>query len=560
MTLTNGARSALRASGLLPAIRRARRLFRHHTAPAEQRPEVRVDPVPPLAPFPPARYIFAVGAIPRRYAGRTASVLTKTRLLGEHGVPCEILTMNYSAELDDITTEISARGALGDNVRIVNLYDALAGEHPDPGGEPITHPVDQPGMDWVKDEDAPVYRYFENGVYRLYQRFDYAGRLILRDSFNENRGRTRRDEFDKVGRIRRTTYYDLHFNRPRQEVYFRPDGTAYMNKWLVVDPEDLTVEVERITMFDEQEQPTRVLHSHIELIQSYLDRIVGQDRVFLTVESRRTDPETLGYHRPNVKQLYVLHNPHISPPFTKLHRIRETYAPLLSQHAEVDATVFLTNAQRADAEVVFGRQDSFHVIPHPVTPAPPDPDIERDPNLVVMLARLDQQKQVDHAIEAFRDVLVQRPGARLEIYGRGPEEKALQALIKRHRLGRSVRLKGYTTDPSGVYRRASVALLTSRYEGFGLVVAEALAHGCPVVSYDLKYGPSDIIDDGVDGFLVAEGDTAALARRVVLLLGDDDLRRSMSAAALEAADRFSPDAFVARWSALFSALDAKGWG
>ena len=134
MTLTTSARSALRASGLLPAARRLRRLFHQHGTPAEQRPAPRVDPVPPLVPFPQARYIFAVGAIPRRYAGRTASVLTKTRLLGEHGVPCEILTMNYSAELDDITAEIRARGALGENVRIINLYDALAGEHPDPGG------------------------------------------------------------------------------------------------------------------------------------------------------------------------------------------------------------------------------------------------------------------------------------------------------------------------------------------------------------------------------------------------------------------------------------------
>lgn len=554
------ARSVLRSTGLLSIARRVRRRLGIASGGRTPRPVLRVDPVPPLQPFPEARYIFIVGAIPRRYAGRTASVLTKTKLLGAQGVPCEILTMNYSAELDDITAEIRARGALGENVRIINLYDAVAGEHSDPGGEPVSHPIDEPGMSWLKDDDAPVYRYFEDGVYRLYKRFDYAGRLIVRDRFNENRGRTQRDEFDHQGRIRRTTYFDLHFNKPRQEVYFRPDGTAYMNKWLVVDPEDLTVEVERITLFDEQERPTGVLHSHVELIRSYLDRIVGQDRVFLSVESRRTDPETLGYHRPNVKQLYVLHNPHINPPFTKLHRIRETYAPLLNQHAEVDATIFLTNSQRADAEAVFGRQDSFHVIPHPIHPPEPDTTTVRDPNLVVMLARLDQQKQVDHAITAFREVVKHRPQARLEIYGRGPDESQLRSLISRYNLERSVKLKGYTTNPSAVYRRAALSLLTSGYEGFGLVVAESLAHGCPVVSYDLKYGPADIIDDRVDGILVPPDDVSGLARRVVELLSDDQARAAMSEAALRAAERFSGDAFVARWSAVFNDLDAKGWG
>jgi poly(glycerol-phosphate) alpha-glucosyltransferase len=118
---------------------------------------------------------------------------------------------------------------------------------------------------------------------------------------------------------------------------------------------------------------------------------------------------------------------------------------------------------------------------------------------------------------------------------------------------------GYTTDPSGVYRRASLSLLTSRYEGFGLVVAESLAHGCPVVSYDLKYGPADIIADGVDGFLVPSGDVKGLARRIVEVLSDDGLHGSLSEAALRAAARFSPDAFVARWSKLFNDLDAKGW-
>ena len=176
------------------------------------------------------------------------------------------------------------------------------------------------------------------------------------------------------------------------------------------------------------------------------------------------------------------------------------------------------------------------------------------------MARLDQQKQPDHAIDAFARVVREVPDARLEIYGRGPDENALRSLISRHGLGRSVKLKGYTTNPSAVYRRAALSLLTSRYEGFGLVVVEALAHGCPVVSYDLKYGPADIIEDGVDGYLVPLGDVDALARREVELLGDYATRAAMSQAAQPAATRFSPESFVARWSAVFYKLDAEGWG
>ncbi len=551
------ARRALAATGLLGLARRIR-ARRGAARQVAVRRAATIEPAPPLQPFPKARYVFAVGAIPRRYAGRTASVLAKTKLFAEAaGVSCEILTMNFSSELDDVRHEIEQRGALGAGVRIVNLYDSLWGEAG--ARPPVTHPVDEPGMDAIKDPDGAVYRYYENGVYRLYKRFDYEGRLIVRDWFNENRGRTQRDEFGPDGHIRRTTYYDLHYNKPRQEVYFRPDGTAFMNKWLVVDPADLSTDVERITLFDAAERPTRVLTSHVELIQDYLDRMVGDDHVFLSVESRRTDPEVIDYHRPNVKRIYVLHNPHITPPFTDPRKIRASYRQILDRADDASAIVFLTPAQRADAEVTFGRRPNFVVIPHPVSLPSSDAAAQRDPDLVVMLARLDQQKQVDAAIRAFAEVVRKRPRARLEIYGRGPQEKALRALIASLGLSRSVRLAGYTSDPGAVYRKASVSLLTSSYEGFGLVILEAMAHGCPVVSFDLNYGPGDMIEHGETGFLVPQGDTAALARRTVEVLSDPRLRDRMGAAGIAAAAAFSRDSFLARWSQLFRQLDDEGW-
>ena len=182
------------------------------------------------------------------------------------------------------------------------------------------------------------------------------------------------------------------------------------------------------------------------------------------------------------------------------------------------------------------------------------PPVARDPKLVVMVARLDQQKQVDHAIDAFARALRQVPDARLEIYGRGALTSQLQARIKRLGVSGSVTLAGFTDNPALAYRRAAVSLLTSKYEGFGLVLVESFQCGCPVVSYDLRYGPSDIITDGVDGYLVPPGDVAALAGAIVKVLEQPELAAAMSRAAIVAARRFSERAFVARWSALFNRL------
>lgn len=522
-------------------------------------PPMRFDPVPDLRKLPNAKYVYVVGAIPRNFGGRTASILHKCRLLKQiGGVDSTIVTLNYSAEIDDISEDLRQRGLLIDGIEIVNIHDFFDGDSAYNGPE-IVHEIDEPGMDKIRDPDQEVYRYFENGVYRLYKRFDFSGRLIVRDFFNENRGRTRRDEFNPNGTIRRTTYMDLHYNKPRQEIFYRGDGTPYLNKWLVVNKQTLTTRVERITVMDAHGHPTHVLFSNVELIQSYFDRLIGNERAFLIVESRRSDHETLGYLRPNVKQVYVLHNPHIAPPFEDVSLIRPAYKQLMDNRTLVDGVVFLTNAQRADAELHFGRQQNFQVIPHPADPGAPAPFANRDPDLVVMLARLDQQKQIAHAIDVFVQVLAQRPTARLDIYGHGPQEAMLQTKIDKLGIGESVRLAGYTKDPAAVYRQASLSLLTSKYEGFGLVLLESLSNGCPVVSYDAKYGPGDIVVDGVNGFLVPNGDQAAMAKRVCDILSDGYLRAKLSGNAALEMSNFSEENFVSRWSGLFHGLFDEPW-
>lgn len=552
------AKRLLRATGTYDVALRLYRAARRRTLPKPV--EIRVDPVPAMQPFPKdVRLVFAVGAIPRQYAGRTASIFAKTKMFYEvAGVRSQILTMNYSGELDDVTRVARDRGALSEGVEVINLHEFF-GQQSGPASDPITYPVEEPGMSSIRDRDQEVYRFFEGGIYRLYKRYDYAGRLIVRDHFNENRARTRRDEFYQNGSPRRVTFYDLHHNLPRQEVYYRADGTPYLTRWLVLEGQPLAPRVERLTLFDMEGKPNHVAYSDIGLVHAYLDRVVGDDRVILSVESRRADPETLSYERPNVKQVYVLHNPHIAAPFVDPKKVRPAYRPLLDNADKVGSVVFLTNAQRADAEARYGRRSNFQVIPHAVPKPTIDPSVTRDPRLVVMLARLDQQKRIPHAIKAFAKVLQRVPDARLDIYGRGPDQAALKKLIAELGVADSVRLRGYTTNPSEVYQTAAMSLLTSSYEGFGLVILESLGHGCPVVSYDLKYGPADLITDGENGFLVPDGNTTELAQRVISVLTAPGLQARLSRNAPDALKGFTPETFVARWSHLFNRLDNAGW-
>jgi glycosyltransferase involved in cell wall biosynthesis len=507
------------------------------------------------ARLPDARYVFLVDVLPRNHAGRTASILTKTRLLAERGGQESVIVTAYdSSQLDDISHGLRERGLLVDGVEAHSLHDF----YPDPTElDPGEHhrPFEEPGMTWIVDDAAGQFHFFEHGLHRLSKRIDHRGHLIVLDWFNPAHNRTRSDEFWSNGVQRRTVFFDLHYGVARQELLHRRDGSVRLSIWWAVDPVTKVRSPERIVAFDLDGRPERELGSYPEVIHACLDGLIGDQPAFLSCEARRVDEWVLDYRRPNVRQLHVLHNAHLRPPYDDVHKIRPIYTPLLTS-PNVDATVFLTHRQKREAEAHFGPHPSYQVIPHSVPEAVEAEPVARDPKLVVMMARLDQQKQIDHAIDAFAQVVKAVPDARLEIYGRGTADGALRAQIRRLGLTRSVKLGGFTSDPMGVYRHAGLSLLTSKYEGFGLVLVESLQHGCPVVSYDIAYGPADIVIDGTNGRLVPPGNKHKLARAIIDLLRDPTKLAEFSANAPASVATFSEQAFVDRWTALFTQLAA----
>lgn len=166
---------------------------------------------------------------------------------------------------------------------------------------------------------------------------------------------------------------------------------------------------------------------------------------------------------------------------------------------------------------------------------------------VAAMGRLVPQKGFDLLIRAFARVVQARPEARLTIWGDGADRKALENMAAELGIADAVRLPGRTTDPSGAFSQAGLFVLPSRYEGFGLVLAEAMSAGLPVVSFDCESGPSEIVRDGVDGLLVPPEDTAALAAAILQVMGNDDIAGRFAAHAPAVDKRFDFAKQAALW-------------
>jgi glycosyltransferase involved in cell wall biosynthesis len=224
------------------------------------------------------------------------------------------------------------------------------------------------------------------------------------------------------------------------------------------------------------------------------------------------------------------------------------------RYRNLDALCVLTAADESDyRRVLAGSGVRVARIPNSLAETDPARS-PLDRPVVVAAGRLVRSKGFHTMIEAFAHVARAHPDWQLRIFGSGPERDRLRRLIENRRLSGNVRLMGVTDRLEEELAGASVFALSSRHEGFGMVLAEAMSHGVPVVSFDCPVGPREVVTDGHDGLLVPLGDIAGLAAALNRLVEDPALRRDLGGNAAVSARRYSAEVIGPQWEALFTDL------
>lgn len=453
--------------------------------------------------LPEGRQLAVTWGVPDRFGGMTSALLHRSRAFVRlAGREVDVVTFDPRPDIAAVRDRLLATGQLIPGLRLRNLYEDLRGASW-PEARAVEHPLGPPD---AHADDRHVTVAPDGAELRVAVR---DGQRVLLEHVRADGSVAVRDE-----RLRE------------------------------VGPPRL------ITAFDAAGVPLRQWTSAWDCYDDWLDGLIGTERAFAITDSKTAARFMARRPRPNLVSLHLVHNSHLVGAERPWGVLRPSRRSVFTHLERFDGVVFLTERQRADAAALVSDPGNLAVVPNGIDAPAGEfvPDGDRDAASGVVLARLTTRKRVDHAIEVVRRCRAAGMPATLVVFGEGPDAAALEQQVVASGLDGVVSYAGHRSDAADAFAPASWTLLTSTFEGSPLVLAEAMARGCLPVAYDIPYGPADLITDGVDGFLVPDGDPGAAAEAVARLIATPSAERErMREAARATATRHDDQRIVAEW-------------
>lgn len=494
-------------------------------------------------------YIFMQGNLHSKPAGLQKSALQRATAFKKRGFDFTILTNHYSPNHNLEMSKLRDKGLLNNSVRSMYQDFELDGAHS--SGEV------------VNDEFLSEYDIITDAVNLNWQRAYYNGEyryFIVRDTSTQRIIKVK--ELFKSATVIKETTYDSISGRPvfqylfdfrtgqkiRKNLLNSTGGVYYSETY------DSKGNILEIQLFTQKGSYSFKSLGDITLhwLNEYVDDTDNED-VTIISEYAEFKEALINFKLQRQKKqlttkiLIALHNNHLDNG-----SIKPYFREIFSRMDDYDAVIALTEEQKNDLESTFGSENTnIFVVPHSIVHRD-FTNITREPNRITVGARLAPVKNIEDSIRAIHLVIKKLPTVKFYIFGHGPLKDAYAKLINELNVSDSVVLKGFTDDMNEEYAKSDLAIMTSINEGFPLSLIEAMDAGAVPVVYPFKYGPRDMINNGVSGVIVSQPTYHDVADAVVDLLVNRFKLERLRGETQNISNIFSEDNMIDKWINVFN--------
>lgn len=492
--------------------------------------------------------------------GLAKAVLNRSTLFCEKGHSVTILTIEADKDYKMIENELKKRDMLNPSVKIINIYNYYKKKNTRKSlikkiisrvnyytKKAVVHEL---GYKIINEYDTKRKAYYlRSNNYLMHKKWRKGGSLEYIDYFNENGSLKKRVHYLHGFIIKEVSY---EAGQISQKKYYTDDGFCYLIELFNNFQKNL------IFLFSRNKE-VMTFNNEKKFHKEFITEICKgyDDKPYLICDGSGPTPTISNIDSEVAYKISQLHsNPYIKP-YCFGSPMREV--GILDGHLEkVDAFITLTEKQRKDIIKEFGDHNNTYVIPNFVLNNE-ELELTKDANKISMFIRFSPEKNVEDAIKAFKLVVNKKEKATLDIFGRVGsvhgehyEFNKIQKLIKKLHLEHNVFLKGFTDEVDVEMSKSIATLLTSKFEGFGMVILESMFNSTPVISYDINYGPSDLIDHEIDGFLVKPNKIEQMAEYIIELLEDTEKAKKMGLIARKKVlKKYSSNIIIQKWENLF---------
>ena len=215
---------------------------------------------------------------------------------------------------------------------------------------------------------------------------------------------------------------------------------------------------------------------------------------------------------------------------------------------KADVVVTLTGGDK----VMWGKAKRVEVIPNFST-MPIISLSNCNAKRIISVGRLSWEKGYDRLLKIWETISPRFPDWHLDIFGEGELKQSINSTIADKGL-KNIFIHNFTKSINTEYAKSSICVVTSYFEGFSLVLLEALKHGVPCIAFDCPFGPSSILENERSGFLIEDGNVHLFIEKLSLLMNDIDLRKKISKEAVQRSEVFSINRVMRQWEELFESL------